>query len=161
MRDKVRTEFWGNQLDAVMSEIAREAAICQVKLLDPGVIEAVLNGNDSVCGHANSRAFKKLQDLLMIGFVVRDKAFDKLGPGGTPGVDRRHPGTAPGAVPAASWAGPPAQAGEAQPTALICPARAALTSMEATAHDASRAGSESARLVRITGTFAPRTMPAA
>ena len=80
MTEKVRTEFWGHQIDAVMTEIAREAAICQVKLLDPGVIEAVLHGNDSVCGHQNARAFKKLRELLMMGFMVREKAFDKLGP---------------------------------------------------------------------------------
>jgi hypothetical protein len=78
--DKIRTEFWGHQIDAVMTEIAREAAICQVKLLDPGVIEAVLHNNDSVCGHRNALAFRKLRDLLMMGFVVREKAFDRLGP---------------------------------------------------------------------------------
>ena len=80
MSDKVRNEFWGGQIDAVMSEIAREAAICQVRMLDPGVIEAVLHNNDSVCGHQNPVAFKKLRDLLMLGFMLREKAFDKLGP---------------------------------------------------------------------------------
>ena len=80
MSDKIRTDYWGGQIDAVMTEIARAASICQVKLLDPGVIEAVLHNNDSVCGHQNARAFKKLRDLLMMGFIVREKAFDKLGP---------------------------------------------------------------------------------
>ena len=80
MSEKVRTQFWGHQLDAVMTEVAREAAICQIKLLDPGVVEAVLHGNDSVCGHQNALAFKKLRELLMMHFVMREKAFDKLGP---------------------------------------------------------------------------------
>lgn len=80
MSDKIRTEFWGHQLEGVMKEIAREAAICQVKLLDPGVIEAVLHNNPSVCGKDNPLAFKKLRDLLMMGFVVQGKAVDRLGP---------------------------------------------------------------------------------
>ena len=80
MSDKIRTEFWGHQLEGVMKEIAREAAICQVKLLDPGVIEAVLHNNPSVCGKDNPLAFKKLRDLLMMGFVVQGKAVERLGP---------------------------------------------------------------------------------
>lgn len=79
MSDSIRNEFWGHQLDAVMSEIVREASICQVKLLDPGVIEAVLHDNPSVCGKDNPRAFKKLRELLMMGFVVREKTVDRLG----------------------------------------------------------------------------------
>ena len=59
----------------VMTEIAREAAICQVcQLLDPGVIEAVLHGNASV-GNDNPRAFKKMR-IAHDGFVMREKAFD-------------------------------------------------------------------------------------
>jgi hypothetical protein len=80
MSDKIRTKFWGDQLEGVMKEIAREAAICQVKLLDPGVVEAVLHNNASVCGKDNPLAFKKLRDLLMMGFMVQEKAVDRLGP---------------------------------------------------------------------------------
>lgn len=79
MSDKIREEFWGYQLDAVMGEIVREASICQVRLLDPGVIEAVLHNNPSVCGKENPAAFKKLRDLLMMGFVVREKAVERVG----------------------------------------------------------------------------------
>jgi hypothetical protein len=80
MSDKIRTEFWGRQIDGIMAEIAREAFICDVKILDPGVIEAVLHNNEAACGSTNPAAFKKLRDLLMMGFVVREKAFEKLGP---------------------------------------------------------------------------------
>jgi hypothetical protein len=80
MGDKVRQKWWSGTLDSVMHEIMREASICEVKLLDPGVIEAVLANNESVCGHANSMAFKKLRELLMMGLVMREKAVDKLGP---------------------------------------------------------------------------------
>lgn len=80
MADKIRSKFWGGQIDDVMSEIARQAAICKVRLLDPGVIEAVLHDNSSVCGSSNPRSFKKLRELLMLGFVVRQKSVEKLGP---------------------------------------------------------------------------------
>lgn len=80
MTDSLRTEFWGNQLDGLMSEIVRQASICQVRLLDPGVVDAVLHDNASVCGHDNPAAFKKLRESLMMTFVVRGKAFDSLGP---------------------------------------------------------------------------------
>lgn len=48
---------WTHQIDVVMHEIVREASICDVKLLDPGVIWAVLQNSDSVCSHQNPRAF--------------------------------------------------------------------------------------------------------
>lgn len=80
MSDKMEDlKTWTHQIDDVMLEIVREAAICDVRLLDPGVIEAVLNNNDSVCGHQNPKAFKKLRDMLMLGFIMRDKAYEKLG----------------------------------------------------------------------------------
>lgn len=79
MTEKSRTAFWGSRLDAVTTEIARKASIWQVRPLDPGVVEAVLHDNDSVCGHQNALAFKKLREWLMLHFMVREKAFDKLG----------------------------------------------------------------------------------
>ena len=54
-----------------------------MKLLDPGVIEAVVENNESVCGSRNPIAFKKLREALMLGLVVRNKAVDKLGPADT------------------------------------------------------------------------------
>lgn len=79
MSDKIREEFWGGQLDAMMKEIVREAVIADVKLLSPGVLEAVLHNNEAATGSTNPVAFKKLRDPLMLGFVVREKAFEKLG----------------------------------------------------------------------------------
>lgn len=71
---------WSKQADDVMLEITRTAALCKVRLLDPGVIEAVLHDNPSVCGKSNPRAFKKLRELLMMGFVMKDKLVDRMGP---------------------------------------------------------------------------------
>ena len=83
MADEFRSKFWGRQMDDVMSEIARQATICKVKLLDPGVIDAVLRNDPSVCGTSNPLSFKKLRDTLMLGFVVRDQSVENLGPGET------------------------------------------------------------------------------
>jgi hypothetical protein len=80
MTDKIQANFWGRQIDDVMSEIARQAAICKVRLLDPGVIEAVVSNNESVCGSSNPRSFKKLRELLMMGFVMRENSVEKMGP---------------------------------------------------------------------------------
>jgi len=83
MSDKIQTRFWGRQIDDVMSEIVRQAAICQVKLLDPGVVDAVVHDNPSVCGNSNPKSFKKLRELLMMGLVMRDKAVENMGPADT------------------------------------------------------------------------------
>ena len=74
-----RAKFWGRQMDDLMTEMARQATICKVKLLDPGVIDRVLNNDASVCGSANALSFKKLRDAMMVGFVVRDKSVEHLG----------------------------------------------------------------------------------
>ena len=74
-----RAKFWGRQMDDLMSEMARQATICKVKLLDPGVIDRVLQNDASVCGSANPVSFKKLRDAMMLGFVVRDKSVEHLG----------------------------------------------------------------------------------
>ena len=62
-----------------MAEIVHQAVLCHVKLLGPGVLDAVVQNNDSVCGHDNPRAFKKLRELLMLGFIVKEKSVDRLG----------------------------------------------------------------------------------
>jgi hypothetical protein len=79
MVDEVRGKFWGGQLNALLEEITRNAAICGVKLLDPGVIERVLHNDESVCAQKNAIAFRKLREVLMLGFVTREKASEKLG----------------------------------------------------------------------------------
>jgi hypothetical protein len=83
MSEKVETGVWGQQIDDVMLEISRAAALCKVKLLDPGVIEAVLHDNASICGTNNPRAFKKLRELLMMGFVMQEKIIERIGPAET------------------------------------------------------------------------------
>jgi hypothetical protein len=73
-------------MDDVMSEIARQATICKVKLLDPGVIDAVIRNDESVCGTSNPLSFKKLRNAMLMGFVVKGKSVDALGPVETEGL---------------------------------------------------------------------------
>ena len=66
-------------LDELDYEIARMALLCQVKVLEPGVIERVLKKDASVCGTQNPVAFAKLHNLLMMHFAMREKSVDAVG----------------------------------------------------------------------------------
>ena len=71
--------WWGKNLDDMAREVARLAVACNVRILDPGIIERVLNNDDSVCGTRNPAAFKKLRDALTMHYHVRDKTTGALG----------------------------------------------------------------------------------
>ena len=75
--------WWAKNLADVDREVARLAAICRVRLLDPGVIERVLNNDASVCETQNKPAFDKLRQALMMHYHVRDKAVTALGEAAT------------------------------------------------------------------------------
>ena len=86
MSEQIRGKHWGRQMDGLMSEIARQATICKVRLLDPGVIDAVIRNDESVCGTSNPLSFKKLRNAMLMGFVVKGKSVDALGPVETEGL---------------------------------------------------------------------------
>ena len=71
--------WWAKNLDVLDREIARLALLCQVRILDPGVIERVLRKDASVCGTHDPVAFARLHDMLMMHFAIREKAADDLG----------------------------------------------------------------------------------
>jgi hypothetical protein len=71
--------WWGGQLDQIVEEIARLCAICNIRFLDPGVIPRIIKGDESVCGSPNKIAFKKLRDVLGIGYAVREKSSKYVG----------------------------------------------------------------------------------
>lgn len=75
----LRGAWWGKNLDDIDREIARLAAICGVRILDPGIIERVLRNDASVCRSSNSVAFAKLRNALMMHYRIRDNAVDVLG----------------------------------------------------------------------------------
>ncbi len=71
--------LWTQDLDELDLEIARMALLCQVKVLEPGVIERVWKKDASVCGTHNPLAFEKLHNLLMMYFKLREKLVDAVG----------------------------------------------------------------------------------
>ena len=78
-QDDFRIAWWANNLEELDREVARLAMLCQVRILDPGVIERVLHKDASVCGTNNPVAFEKLHGMLMMHYAVREKAADALG----------------------------------------------------------------------------------
>ncbi len=75
--------WWSHSLSEVDKEIARLATICNLRLLDPGVIERVLANDASVCGTTNQLAFDKLRNVLMMHYAVRGRAAESIGQAGT------------------------------------------------------------------------------
>ena len=71
--------WWAQNLDEIDQEIARLATLCGVKVLEAGVIERVLHKDASACGSANPIAFRKLRDMLMLHFAIRQKSVDAVG----------------------------------------------------------------------------------
>jgi hypothetical protein len=74
-----RAAYWSQSLSEVDKEVARLATICNVRLLDPGVIERVLANDAGVCGTSNPLAFEKLRNVLMMHYAVRTRAVDQIG----------------------------------------------------------------------------------
>lgn len=70
---------WIKQFEQLDNQILQEAALCQIRILDPGVIERVLQDDKLVCGAENPAAFAKLRSLAMIHYSLWDKAVVALG----------------------------------------------------------------------------------
>lgn len=71
--------WWAKNIEELDREIGRLCVLCQVRILDPGVIERVLKKDASVCGTPNPVAFAKLHDLLMLYFANRRKSVAAVG----------------------------------------------------------------------------------
>jgi hypothetical protein len=81
----MRTEDLGarwhaTQLSSVDDEIARKAFICGIKMLDPGVIERVISGDDTVCARKNAKAFDQLRKLVKVHYALTEDSMRSLGP---------------------------------------------------------------------------------
>ncbi len=68
------------QLNSVDSEIAKMAYICDIRLLEPGVIEKIVAGDASVCGKSNPEAFRKLRGLVGMHYMLTSDSLQNLGP---------------------------------------------------------------------------------
>ena len=81
--DPVYRVLWTDNLEDVDREIAKLAQLCQVKILDPGVMGRVLKKDASVCGTPNASAFAKLRDLLLLHMGIHEKSVASFGQGAT------------------------------------------------------------------------------
>ena len=70
--------WWAKNIDELDREIGRLCVLCQVRILDHGIIERVLKKDASVCGTSNPIAFAKLHDMLMFYFAIREKSVDAV-----------------------------------------------------------------------------------
>jgi hypothetical protein len=71
--------WWAKNLEDVDREIVRLSTICNVRILDPDVIERVLKNDHSACGSKNRIAFKKLTGAVTMHYHVREKARGAVG----------------------------------------------------------------------------------
>ena len=86
--DGYRMGRFADNLEDIDREVARLAQLCRVPLLQRGVVERVLHGDEAVCGSRNARAFAKLHDLLMLHFAVRARSAEQLGQDQTTAIER-------------------------------------------------------------------------
>ncbi len=87
-QDFYQVAWWERNLEEIDREVARLALLCRVSILDPGVIDRVLQDDMSICGADNKIAFRKLRELLMLHFVVRGKSAGELGQAETAAIER-------------------------------------------------------------------------
>ena len=78
-QNDLQIAWWAKNIEELDREIGRLCAICQVRILDPGIIERVLKKDASVCGTPNPIAFAKLHNMLMFYFANREKAVAAVG----------------------------------------------------------------------------------
>jgi hypothetical protein len=77
--DPFLIDWWTKNIDELDREIGRLSVLCQVRIIDPGVIERVLRKDASVCATPNPVAFAKLHDMLIFYFALRRKSVQALG----------------------------------------------------------------------------------
>jgi len=85
--DAYHIGWWERNLEELDRELARLATLCRVKILEPGVIDRLMQGDRTVCGADNPIAFRKLHALLLMYFMVRQKSVDALGPQQTAAIE--------------------------------------------------------------------------
>jgi len=71
--------WWAKNLDEVDNEIARLSIACNVRILDPGIIERVLQNDASVCGSRNPAGFEKLRTALKMHYHIRGQTAGSVG----------------------------------------------------------------------------------
>jgi hypothetical protein len=71
--------YWSRQLDNLAAEMSRLCIACDIKMLEPGIGERVLKGDQTVCGHHNPKVFETLRKHLMAYCQLEERAIKRLG----------------------------------------------------------------------------------
>ena len=79
--------FRENNLEERDAEIARLAMLCEIRILEPGAFQRVLQSDASVCGTENPIAFAKLRALLMMHLAIREKSVESFGQARTMAIE--------------------------------------------------------------------------
>ncbi|MHC6054163.1 hypothetical protein ACYT85_19995 [Ralstonia solanacearum] len=87
--ERLMPEEWRDDLEALDLEIVRLAIICQVKLLEPGVIQRVLDNDARDCLNAHETAFASLRGLLFLHFQMQKDLAEAYGPSDAMEIVRR------------------------------------------------------------------------
>ncbi len=78
-QDHLLLAWWAKNLDDLDHEIAKLALLCEVRILDPGVIDRILARDASVCRADNPSAFARLHDMIVLHLLIRQKYADVIG----------------------------------------------------------------------------------
>ncbi|WP_423596700.1 hypothetical protein [Roseateles sp. MS654] len=73
-------EEWERTVEDVDLEIAQLAIMCHIRLLDPGMIERVLDNDLRVCRGGHESGFEKLRGMLYLHYEVQARLAEELGP---------------------------------------------------------------------------------
>jgi len=79
--------YWESNLEELDAEIARLSMLCNISILEPGVVQRVLQNDAAVCRTDNPVAFAKLRALLMMHLAIREKSVDVFGQAATVRVE--------------------------------------------------------------------------
>ena len=71
---------WVRHLDAIGDELMRLSIACDLQLRDPGVVQRILDNDETVCGTRNPVGFQKLQHLLKATIDSINKSVGRIGP---------------------------------------------------------------------------------
>jgi hypothetical protein len=77
--DTGRMEWWLSNLESIDREIVRLAKLRRVRILDPGIVDRILQGGESVCTAASLAGFRKLRNLPKLHLIARGDSADELG----------------------------------------------------------------------------------
>lgn len=82
----IKHAAWKRHLDGIADEIVRLSTICDIDLREPGAIDRVLQGDQTVCGRRNVIGFQKLRRLLAATYESLNKAVGRLGAEGAKAI---------------------------------------------------------------------------